>query len=64
MSAAISQWRSLTHLTTLTVGLLNKLGFGVVEMLEAKHPDTASKEENWNGIGGEKEIRRIRFARY
>ena len=39
-------------MTTLTVGLLTKLGFGVIEMLEGKHPDKASKEDNWNGIGG------------
>ena len=45
MSAAISQWRSLTHLATLMVGLITKLGFGTIEMLEAKHPDKASKEE-------------------
>ena len=36
MSAAISQWRSLTHLATLMVGLITKLGFGTIEMLEAK----------------------------
>ena len=52
MAAAVKQWRSLRHLTALTVAVVTDFGFGITDLFDYQLQDGASIDAITGGVYG------------